>query len=139
LSHRNKREGIENYMRSLFNEVSGHFTSQTGVQLVIKYLHVVKNPNDASGLGVNHQDPSAAVSYINKGSKKIPGFNAEDLCVVHILSSAKFTQQAVGVAFIGSLCSPGANAGISSDNYGKMSRTDFTSVIMHEIGHVFGR
>jgi hypothetical protein len=126
-------------MQSLFNEVSGHFYSQTGVSLRIKYMYVIKNPNDGSGLGYNYADPSSSVSYINSKSAKLPGFNAEDLCVVHILSSAKFTQQAVGVAFIGSVCSPGANAGIASDNYGKLSRSDYTSVIMHEIGHVFGR
>jgi hypothetical protein len=125
-------------MVSLFNEVSGHIHSQIGVSLVVKYMYVVTSPNDRSGLGRNVGDPTSSVKYINSKSARLPGFNADDLCVVHIMSSAEFHQEAVGVAYIGTLCSPGTNAGISSDKNGKMSRSDYTSVMMHETGHTLG-
>lgn len=122
------------------NQVSGFYEQQLGIALQVDFNFVEKNHQSACGLASTPNDPSQVVPFVNKAAECLPNYPAQDLCISMVLTSVEFQETAVGVANVKAICLPGQNTGIASDSgvNGRLTRPEFLSVFMHEIGHLFG-
>ncbi|KAJ3088003.1 hypothetical protein HK102_009805 [Quaeritorhiza haematococci] len=136
-AHRNEKGGVQAYMASILNDISGFYSSQLGVGLNLAFSFVDTNGKSGCGLPVSG-DVNKVVPAVNRVAACIPGLNPKDKCVIQLLSSNTLGGAAAGVSFVGTVCQNGANAGISTDRQGKIPRRDLTTILMHEIGHTFG-
>ncbi|KAJ3041857.1 hypothetical protein HDV00_008561 [Rhizophlyctis rosea] len=128
------------YMASLISSVSSQFESQLGLRLAIKYTYAMSN---ATRLNITtSSDPmhaQTAINFANDVASAIPQINDDpSVCATFVFTSAPFQAPTIGVAYTNSLCTPKQYATSASDNNGRFTFSEYTSVVMHELGHVFG-
>ncbi|KAJ3216955.1 hypothetical protein HK099_005669 [Clydaea vesicula] len=137
-NHKDEPEGIETFILSLMNEVSGFYENQLGIPFSVDFIFASKNQNENSELNNLPTDPESVVPAVNRAAEELNGLDTKDFCVVAVLTSTEFQNSAVGVSFVGTVCSPNKNTAVITDTSGTMPRAQLLSVLMHEIGHLFG-
>ncbi|KAJ3214403.1 hypothetical protein HK099_006888 [Clydaea vesicula] len=136
--HKDEPEGVEEFILSLMNEVSGFYQNQVGIPFTVDFVFASRNPNDDLELNSLPSDPQRIVPAVNRAAERINGLDTKDFCIVITLTSKELSNNAVGVSFVGTVCSPNRNTAVITDINGSMPRLQLLSVIMHEIGHLFG-
>ncbi|KAJ3070471.1 hypothetical protein HK102_006659 [Quaeritorhiza haematococci] len=139
-THRNEPGGVEAYMAGMLNEISGLYLDQLNIAMSLAFSFVDRDGTARCGLNDLPNDSRGVVPAVNRAVARgcIAGLNPDEMCLIHILSSKQLDGAAVGVAFIGTVCEGGANAGISTDRDGQIPRRDLTAIFMHEMAHTLG-
>lgn len=112
------------------NIVDGIYSSQIGVKIVVTDVTVFRSESDPFTATTV---PSTLLNELGTWRRATPSQTARGL--THLLTGRDLDGSTVGIAFLGSLCSARAGAGLSQ---GTLSQLNSALVIAHEMGHNFG-
>ena len=132
-------ENTESEMISHASDVSYYLSTQVGLSLGIAYSHVITDAHsDYTGLGNIPTDSNEVVNYLNKVIPNLPEMDVKKMCLIATFTSQELSESAAGVAYVGTVCQKGGQGFVITDKSNSLSRSCFSSVLLHEIGHTLG-
>jgi hypothetical protein len=112
------------------NIVDGIYSSQVGVKIIVADVTVFRTTNDPFTATTV---PGTLLNELANWRQVTPAQASRGL--THLLTGRELDGTTVGIAFLGSVCSTRAAAGLTQ---GTLSTTNSALVIAHEMGHNFG-
>ncbi|KAJ3047633.1 hypothetical protein HK097_011355 [Rhizophlyctis rosea] len=128
------------YMLSLISSISLTFENQLGINLQVAQTHVLTSKNTTYATPLRAMDANVGIDYANNLAGSIAEIknSAKDLCAVFVFTSEPFQSPTIGIAYTTSLCVPDKFATSATDLNSAFTFSEYSSVVLHELGHVFG-